>query len=70
VIGLTVNRLIRISYGPFLLGALAPGEVDEVKPKVLADQLGSSKSTPGPKKGPRPVARKRLNQRKLTKRLP
>ena len=69
-IGLTVNRLIRISYGPFLLGDLAPGEVDEVKAKVLADQLGSSNSTPGPNKKPRPVARKRLNLRKLTKRSP
>ncbi|MCX7643704.1 MAG: rRNA pseudouridine synthase, partial [Rhodobacteraceae bacterium] len=39
-VGLTVNRLIRISYGPFRLGALRPGEVEEVRPKVLRDQLG------------------------------
>ncbi len=39
-IGLTVNRLIRISYGPFRLNELKPGEVEEVKPRVLRDQLG------------------------------
>ncbi|MBU9696689.1 pseudouridine synthase, partial [Rhodobacteraceae bacterium HSP-20] len=39
-IGLTVNRLIRISYGPFRLNELQPGEVEEVRPKVLRDQLG------------------------------
>jgi 23S rRNA pseudouridine2605 synthase len=39
-IGLTVNRLIRTGYGPFRLGDLAPGAVEEVKPRVLADQLG------------------------------
>jgi 23S rRNA pseudouridine2605 synthase len=39
-LGLTVNRLIRVSFGPFALGELAPGAVDEVKPKVLVDQLG------------------------------
>lgn len=39
-IGLSVNRLIRISYGPFQLGELKQGEVEEVRPKVLRDQLG------------------------------
>lgn len=38
--GMVVNRLIRISYGPFRLGELAPGAVEEVRPKVLRDQLG------------------------------
>lgn len=41
-IGLTVNRLIRISYGPFRLNELQPGEVEEVRPRVLKDQLGLS----------------------------
>jgi 23S rRNA pseudouridine2605 synthase len=40
-LGLTVNRLIRVSFGPFALGALAPGTVEEVKRRVLADQLGT-----------------------------
>ncbi|MGM0583054.1 MAG: pseudouridine synthase [Pseudomonadota bacterium] len=39
-LGLEVLRLIRISYGPFLLGDLKPGEVEEIRPKVLRDQLG------------------------------
>jgi 23S rRNA pseudouridine2605 synthase len=38
-LGLDVNRLIRISYGPFQLGNLPEGEVEEVGRKVIADQL-------------------------------
>ena len=38
-LGLVVNRLIRISFGPFALGDLAEGAVEEVKRRVLADQL-------------------------------
>ncbi len=66
-IGLTVNRLIRISYGPFRLNELQPGEVEEVRPRVLREQLGLSEgevpSTPrsarktGPKPAPRPAPR-------------
>lgn len=41
-VGLTVNRLIRVSYGPFRLNELQPGEVEEVRPKVLRDQLGTA----------------------------
>ncbi|TDL86956.1 rRNA pseudouridine synthase [Meridianimarinicoccus aquatilis] len=39
-VGLSVNRLIRISYGPFQLGDLTAGSVEEVKPRVMRDQLG------------------------------
>ncbi|MBR9652515.1 pseudouridine synthase [Thalassovita aquimarina] len=39
-IGLTVNRLIRVSYGPFQLGQLKSGEVEELRRKVIRDQLG------------------------------
>ena len=39
-LGLTVTRLIRVSYGPFQLGDLKRGEVREVKGRVLRDQLG------------------------------
>jgi 23S rRNA pseudouridine2605 synthase len=39
-IGLTVNRLIRVSYGPFRLGDMEPGDVEEVRGKTLRDQLG------------------------------
>jgi len=38
--GLTVNRLIRIAYGPFQLGNLKRGMVSEVPPKALREQLG------------------------------
>jgi 23S rRNA pseudouridine2605 synthase len=39
-LGLTVNRLIRVSFGPFMLGDLEPGQIEEVKTAVLKDQLG------------------------------
>ncbi|WP_024514108.1 pseudouridine synthase [Bradyrhizobium sp. Tv2a-2] len=39
-LGLEVNRLIRISYGPFQLGEIEEGAVDEVKTRVLREQLG------------------------------
>ena len=39
-LGLDVNRLIRISFGPFQLSDLPEGEVDEVRSRVLKDQLG------------------------------
>lgn len=39
-LGLSVTRLIRVAYGPFQLGGLPEGMVDEVPQKVLRDQLG------------------------------
>ena len=39
-LGLKVNRLIRIAYGPFQLGTLAAGAVEEVPRKVLREQIG------------------------------
>ncbi len=39
-LGWTVTRLIRIAYGPFQLGLLEHGQVDEVPHRVLRDQLG------------------------------
>jgi 23S rRNA pseudouridine2605 synthase len=38
---LTVTRLIRVSFGPFQLGELAEGAVEEVRTRVLREQLGS-----------------------------
>jgi 23S rRNA pseudouridine2605 synthase len=62
-LGLAVNRLIRVAYGPFQLGRLARGSLEEVPGKVLAEQLGeagarkigTAKAKPKP---PRPGARK------------
>lgn len=62
-IGLEVNRLIRISYGPFQLGDLAEGAVEEVRGRTLADQLGLSREGWATKDGapaaapPRPARR-------------
>jgi 23S rRNA pseudouridine2605 synthase len=39
-LGLDVTRLIRISYGPFQLGELEEGTVQELKGRTLRDQLG------------------------------
>lgn len=39
-LGLEVSRLIRLSYGPFQLGDLPEGHVQEIKGKLLRDQLG------------------------------
>ncbi|WP_440983920.1 pseudouridine synthase [Shinella sumterensis] len=39
-LGLDVNRLIRISYGPFQLGELPEGHAQEIRGRTLRDQLG------------------------------
>lgn len=60
-VGLAVNRLIRVSYGPFQLGELEPGQVEEVRSKVLREQLGLDAESSGEdgrerRGGPRPAA--------------
>jgi 23S rRNA pseudouridine2605 synthase len=42
-LGLTVNRLIRLGFGPFLLGNLPSDTVKEVSAKVVAEQLSGAK---------------------------
>lgn len=56
MIGLHVNRLIRVSYGPFQLGDLVAGAVEEVRAKVLSEQLGVTRPEPAERRrpGPRP----------------
>src|SRR5206468_3719819 len=44
-LGLEVNRLIRVSYGPFQLAELPESEVEEVKTRVLREQLGEKIAT-------------------------
>ncbi|MFT3687870.1 pseudouridine synthase [Paenirhodobacter sp.] len=66
-VNLTVNRLIRVSYGPFRLNEMQPGDVMEIKRKILRDQLGDrlltgaedgrparSERMERPARGPRP----------------
>lgn len=53
-VGLTVNRLIRVSYGPFRLNTMKPGDVVEVKQRVLREQLG-----PGEGEAPKPARKPR-----------
>ncbi len=47
--GVVVNRLLRISYGPFQLGTLKPGAVEELKQRIVRDQMGL-RDTPKPSK--------------------
>lgn len=56
-LGLAVNRLIRVAYGPFQLGRLPRGALDEVPAKVLAEQLGlgGERKIGTAKAKPRPV---------------
>ncbi len=39
-LGLMVNRLIRVSFGPFQLGDLREGDAEEIRTRMLKDQLG------------------------------
>ncbi len=55
--GLTVNRLIRTSFGPFQLGSLPRDGINEVPAKELAEQLG-------PGSGPKRSAQKKLGLRR------
>jgi 23S rRNA pseudouridine2605 synthase len=45
-LGLRVNRLIRTAYGPFQLGKLAEGAVEEVPRRVIKEQLGTFLAQP------------------------
>ncbi len=47
-LGLSVSRLIRVAYGPFQLGNLERGGIDEVPPRVLRQQLPTDAVPPSP----------------------
>ena len=72
-LGMTVNRLIRVSYGPFQLQDLKPGEVQEVDRRVLRDQMGPQHADAlgltgrAPDVAERPTARVRMPSRQVTK---
>jgi 23S rRNA pseudouridine2605 synthase len=40
-LGLSVSRLIRVAYGPFQLGTLERGGIEEIPPRILREQLPS-----------------------------
>ena len=73
-LGLVVTRLIRVSFGPFQLGELAAGAVEEVRTRVLREQLGARlvarsgadfstppAPPPPPEKPPRPEKKERAH---------
>lgn len=66
-IGLVVNRLIRVSYGPFRLGELKAGEVEEVKSKVLRDQLGLDPEQAAPSNPTLKTRRQRVDRQRRNK---
>lgn len=45
-LGYRVNRLIRIAYGPFQLGYLPEGAVEEIPARILREQLGRNEKAP------------------------
>lgn len=45
-LGYRVNRLIRLAYGPFQLGGLPRGALEEIPARTLAEQLGSGGARP------------------------
>ena len=74
-LGLKVNRLIRLSYGPFALGTLGVGEVEEVGPRVIREQLSAHIDPASLPKGERaqwknPAARTRRPASEPTEREP
>lgn len=55
-LGLAVSRLIRVAYGPFQLGLLERGGIEEIPARVLREQL--------PADAPAPQPRQRASQRR------
>jgi 23S rRNA pseudouridine2605 synthase len=59
-IGLKVNRLIRVSYGPFQLGKMPPGSVEEVAPSAMKEMLGALMPALPPRFSDRPLRKPRI----------
>ena len=52
-LGLSVSRLIRTAYGPFQLGNLERGGVEEIPARILREQLPADAGPPPPARRPR-----------------
>lgn len=57
VLGLKVNRLIRLAYGPLALGTLGVGELEEVGPRVVREQFAEHIDEANLPTGERPLYR-------------
>ncbi|MFT6675226.1 MAG: 23S rRNA pseudouridine2605 synthase [Sulfitobacter sp.] len=66
-VSLSVNRLIRVSYGPFQLGELKTGEVEEIRRKIVRDQLGIQIEDPTGTAQKKPKAVQRFSKRRPSK---
>ncbi len=72
-LGLAVTRLIRVSFGPFQLGELAEGAIEEVRTRVLREQLGerlvalSGADFSAPTAAPPPLAKKEVTKKEFAK---
>jgi 23S rRNA pseudouridine2605 synthase len=66
-LGFKVSRLIRVSFGPFHLGHLPEGAVDEIPGKVWREQLGLSRKSKSEREEERPAgSRSGARRRPLT----
>jgi 23S rRNA pseudouridine2605 synthase len=63
-LGLKVNRLIRLAYGPLALGTLGVGELEEVGPRVIREQFAAYIDPDNLPKGERPQYRAPAKQRR------
>ncbi|MDO8607795.1 MAG: pseudouridine synthase [Phaeospirillum sp.] len=66
-LGWPVTRLIRIAYGPFQLGTLDEGAVEEVPGKVLREQMGEGKAVLHAKAEEKPAGEREKDQRVAAK---
>ncbi|MEW5684528.1 MAG: pseudouridine synthase [Pseudomonadota bacterium] len=63
-LGLQVNRLIRLAYGPLALGTLDVGELEEVGPRVIREQFAEHIDPANLPKGERPQYRSPARKRR------
>jgi 23S rRNA pseudouridine2605 synthase len=67
-LGLAVTRLIRLAYGPFQLGNLPRGGIEEVTPRVMREQFGEEAKPGTAEAKPKPERHQPAPQPKRTSR--